>query len=349
MPDRNSDPDSGNHSTTKRSLPSWMSSVENRNKSQKKHNEASGKILQNSDEDNSASSCDATKNNFDFSKLLEGVVFVLSGFVNPDRGILRAQALEMGAEYQPDWTSCCTLLICAFPNTPKFRQVETDCGTIVSKEWISECYNHKKLVDIERYLLYAGKPWRRFTVQNHLNKVQGSALSDELIQRDGKISLIMTDSASFEGGFSGSTNNPFLPSQIKEWAAGDLIKTISWLESQDEKPQAMEIRSIAAQGIITCLKDAIDSLKKNKDVKTITDKWMFVPRVVTYLVELEAGNHRGPLSKKELYELALSCQMIYESELEQIISSSKTEKYKIEGFGEERTEELDEEDFLNLL
>lgn len=63
----------------------------------------------------------------------EGVVFVLSGFVNPERSNLRSQALEMGAEYQPDWNPDCTLLVCAFPNTPKFRQVEADCGTIVSK------------------------------------------------------------------------------------------------------------------------------------------------------------------------------------------------------------------------
>lgn len=58
---------------------------------------------------------------------------MLSGVVNPERGVLRSQMLEMGADYQPDWNSKCTLLICAFPNTPKFRQVEADCGTIVSK------------------------------------------------------------------------------------------------------------------------------------------------------------------------------------------------------------------------
>ncbi|KAK9141848.1 hypothetical protein Syun_011248 [Stephania yunnanensis] len=41
--------------------------------------------------------------------------------------------MEMGAEYQTDWNPECTLLICAFNNTPKFRQVVADCGTIVSK------------------------------------------------------------------------------------------------------------------------------------------------------------------------------------------------------------------------
>lgn len=69
----------------------------------------------------------------------EGVVFVLSGFVNPERGMLRSRAMEMGAQYEPDWNSDCTLLVCAFPNTPKFRQVKADCGTIVSKVFLFPC------------------------------------------------------------------------------------------------------------------------------------------------------------------------------------------------------------------
>lgn len=60
-------------------------------------------------------------------------MFALSGFVNPERGVLRSQMLEMGAEYQPDWNSNCTLLVCAFASTPKFRQVKADGGTIISK------------------------------------------------------------------------------------------------------------------------------------------------------------------------------------------------------------------------
>lgn len=63
----------------------------------------------------------------------EGVVFVLSGFVNPERSTLRSQALAMGATYHPDWNSLSTLLISAFPNTPKFRHVQSNSGTIVSK------------------------------------------------------------------------------------------------------------------------------------------------------------------------------------------------------------------------
>lgn len=46
-----------------------------------------------------------------FDKLLEGVTFVFSGYVNPERGILRSKALELGAKYQPDWNDKCTHLM----------------------------------------------------------------------------------------------------------------------------------------------------------------------------------------------------------------------------------------------
>lgn len=46
-----------------------------------------------------------------FSRIMEGVVFVLSGFQNPFRGELRDRALEMGAKYRPDWTPDSTHLM----------------------------------------------------------------------------------------------------------------------------------------------------------------------------------------------------------------------------------------------
>jgi len=39
------------------------------------------------------------------------VVFVMSGFQNPLRGKLRDKALEMGAQYKPDWGRGCTHLM----------------------------------------------------------------------------------------------------------------------------------------------------------------------------------------------------------------------------------------------
>lgn len=46
-----------------------------------------------------------------FHRLMDGVVFVLSGFQNPFRGELREKALEMGAKYRPDWTPDSTHLM----------------------------------------------------------------------------------------------------------------------------------------------------------------------------------------------------------------------------------------------
>lgn len=44
-------------------------------------------------------------------EVMKGVVFALSGFVNPERSELREKALEMGAKYHTDWTSDCTHLM----------------------------------------------------------------------------------------------------------------------------------------------------------------------------------------------------------------------------------------------
>lgn len=46
-----------------------------------------------------------------FNKLLEGAVFVISGYQNPFRGELRSKALKMGAKYKADWDDSCTHLM----------------------------------------------------------------------------------------------------------------------------------------------------------------------------------------------------------------------------------------------
>uniref|UniRef100_A0AAR2KSN3 DNA repair protein XRCC1 n=1 Tax=Pygocentrus nattereri TaxID=42514 RepID=A0AAR2KSN3_PYGNA len=87
------------------------------------------------------------------NKILEGVVFVLSGFQNPFRGELREKALVMGAKYRPDWTPDSTHLICAFANTPKYGQVKAAGGLIVRKEWVLDCHKRKQKISYKRYLM----------------------------------------------------------------------------------------------------------------------------------------------------------------------------------------------------
>lgn len=87
-----------------------------------------------------------------FEEIMKDVVFVLSGFVNPERGNLRDKALQMGAQYKQDWGRGCTHLICAFANTPKFNQVKGK-GKIVTKKWISDCFKKKKRLPTRNYHL----------------------------------------------------------------------------------------------------------------------------------------------------------------------------------------------------
>ncbi|KAK1311797.1 hypothetical protein QJS10_CPA07g00529 [Acorus calamus] len=264
-----SDAKSSPNKAEKRNLPSWMSgsnegSNGTRKKAHKKNEVESSHI----------------------SKLLDGVVFVLSGFINPERGVLRSQALEMGAEYRADWTSDCTLLICAFSNTPKFRQVEADCGTIVSKDWISECYNQKRLVEIDPHLMHAGKPWRK-------EKNSCKATKEK------------------ENASSGKPHKKVEKTPPQKLAG-----------SSSPKPDSSEIKKIAAEGILTCLQDAIEALKENKDIKQVTEQWNIIPRVVEELLKLSHGSSAS-LLKEDLYEQAVKCKRVYEVEFK-VLDTSHT-------------------------
>lgn len=46
-----------------------------------------------------------------FNRLMEDVVFVISGFQNPFRSDIRNSALAMGAKYKADWDRSCTHLV----------------------------------------------------------------------------------------------------------------------------------------------------------------------------------------------------------------------------------------------
>ncbi|BAT91575.1 DNA-repair protein XRCC1 isoform X2 [Vigna umbellata] len=318
---------SANDSGSKRSLPSWTCSKKNESENSEKKltfdgkgeksNEGEapkmGKVQNESGGKSSASSLEFRS----FNKLLEGVVFVLSGFVNPERGMLRSRAMEMGAQYQPDWNSDCTLLVCAFPNTPKFRQVEADCGTIVSKDWIIDCYTQRKLIEIDNYLLHAGKPWRKGNVSGEVNEDKIPSVPKKSPKHvDGEQPSKSTASVKSKGKGTDISRKCFEPSEVKEWAIDDLNKTIQWLESQEEKPDPNEVTKIAAEGILTCLQDAIRSIEEKQDIRKGTEDWMFLPRVVDELAKLDVvGNKKTLLSKEDLHREALDCKRIYEEEL----------------------------------
>ncbi len=76
------------------------------------------------------------------TQALAGVVFVLSGFQNPEREQvfplslnltvrtqdyvcqIRNKAINLGAKYSQNWDRTCTHLVSAFENTPKVKEVK---------------------------------------------------------------------------------------------------------------------------------------------------------------------------------------------------------------------------------
>ncbi|XP_065208680.1 DNA repair protein XRCC1-like [Planococcus citri] len=100
----------------------------------------------------------APKKRKPFNKLLEGVVFAISGYQNPFRGELRSKAMKMGAKYRADWDDTCTHLICAFTNTPKYVQV-LGLGWIVRKDWIEDCFKSRKRLLSSGYKLDKNDPY----------------------------------------------------------------------------------------------------------------------------------------------------------------------------------------------
>ena len=53
------------------------------------------------------------------------------------------------------------MLLCAFPGTPKFREVKRDGGTIASPLWVRECYRQKRVLPMAPFLMWEGRPWRK--------------------------------------------------------------------------------------------------------------------------------------------------------------------------------------------
>nr|XP_043616961.1 DNA-repair protein XRCC1 [Erigeron canadensis]XP_043616962.1 DNA-repair protein XRCC1 [Erigeron canadensis] len=338
-------PDSGSNKAKGRNLPSWMSSRDADNEPDR-NKPAGDKDKRNSSQTTTSpeSSIGAKRS----SKPLEGVVFALSGFVNPERSTLRSQALEMGAEYQADWNANCTLLVCAFQNTPKFRQVEADNGTIVSKGWITECYSQKQLVGIEPYLLNVGKPWKHQS--SSTGPSQDPKPNNSYKQVDKAAGSKSRASSSSKPTTHKLAKKEFSTPEVKKWAIDDMKSTISWLNSQDEKPDPGEIKKIAAEGILTCLQDAIDSLKEGKGMEKIIEEWSFVPRVVDELNKLDRDAD-GPAttSKKDIYHQAIVCKRIYEFELGNFEDdiTDKNKRQKIDERGVE-TKDYDSDDTIEM-
>lgn len=135
--------------------------------------------------------------------------------------------------------------------------------------------------------------------------------------------------ASSKKANSNVTEDVLIPSKVKSWVIIDLNRTTTWLESQEEKPPADEIKKIAAEGIITCLQDAIDALEQNQDVRRISEQWNIVPRVVEELIKLEgSGDTATSISNADLHRKAVDCKQIYEAEYSKLEYDASVKRKK---------------------
>ena len=81
--------------------------------------------------------------------IMKGVVICLSGYENPERGLLREKALRMGAQYRPDFADDVTHLCCAFAgNTPTILSAQRSGEAFIVKgDWITECEAAERKVE----------------------------------------------------------------------------------------------------------------------------------------------------------------------------------------------------------
>ncbi|KAG9509330.1 DNA repair protein XRCC1, partial [Fragariocoptes setiger] len=87
-----------------------------------------------------------------YARILRGVVFAMSGLVNPKRAAIKDLAIAMGAKYSPNWGRSCTHLICGYKNTPLYVAA-LGRGRIVREHWIVECHQEQMLIDWRTYKL----------------------------------------------------------------------------------------------------------------------------------------------------------------------------------------------------
>ncbi len=72
--------------------------------------------------------------------MLKGVVAVISGITNPERGHLREKLIQMGADYRDEWSDGCTHVVTAYARTPKVAQALRSGGVAVMKDWVLQSF-----------------------------------------------------------------------------------------------------------------------------------------------------------------------------------------------------------------
>ncbi|KAK9149513.1 hypothetical protein Scep_008270 [Stephania cephalantha] len=149
------------------------------------------------------------------AKLLDGVVFALSGFVNPERSVLRSQAMEMDAEYQTDWNPSALSSSCLQAILPSSDKLLLTVEPLFQRNGLLNVTKRRSLLRLNLTADQETTP---------LNEPQKPARKD--IKQKPSI-VASSESEPAEEDLS--------PAKVKKWAIDDLKETIAWLESQEER------------------------------------------------------------------------------------------------------------------
>ena len=183
----------------------------------------------------------------DLSHVLKGVIFALSGYKNPMRAQIRDKATKLGAKFEADWSDKCTHLICAFENTPKYKDVlKSKASCIVKAEWIDKCTNSKKRVLAEPFLMAKiDEPTRSFPKSNSPKK---SPLKDKSSDRNGSSTEELSDTemdwqksddvtnnnhnrpSDYDPAYDASTDDEYIATKVESKVKLDLLNLPNFLE-----------------------------------------------------------------------------------------------------------------------
>ena len=175
------------------------------------------------------------------SHILLGVIFALSGYKNPLRAQIRDKATKLGAKYEADWSDKCTHLICAFENTPKYKDVlKSKASCIVKPEWIDECKSSKKRVPAKPFLMAKiDEPTRSFPKPDSPKKsspkdkpsLHTGSSTDELsdTEMDWQKSDDVTNN-DYDSAYDASTDDEYVNTKVEAKVKLDLLNLPNFLE-----------------------------------------------------------------------------------------------------------------------
>ncbi|KAN0003651.1 hypothetical protein ACTFIZ_009810 [Dictyostelium cf. discoideum] len=201
-----------------------------------------------------------------FGNLLKGVVLVIGGIQNPQRGEIREKALEMGAGYKPDWCREATHLVTPFKGTDKFKIAQKSGGSIIKPKWIEDCYKLKSRLPIKNY-----------TFQDDDSDSDQDDIAEKIASAKKAKKTISTDSTSKKRkkkgapGSDDSDDDSHIPN-VYDYNDGFIDNSFSSSEASDDKEKDPDhLDDHVHENVDDLLNDGLDYLKRTYGYKPDRD------------------------------------------------------------------------------